>query len=349
MVGEIVLNQALMDPKDESAADELQSLCKILIEAIPEDRKQQLAGKVIAYLASQTIQSIEKGDERPRITTKQIYIDLGGNPKQEPSAWLSPIWKEIENRHYPEIEPTLIEECRHVGLAHYPKLEKDSGKPATYRIGLAPLRACSDEQPSPDKPLPKQTIHYKRDLSLKLSWLGKLFFGTELRLTPFNRYGYLTWQLLFLLAFTLYELSIWVLLWHSQAPISGRELVLATMGIGIPVLAYWQFRESLRLFEDKILIAPEWTLAIKESGATIEINRSKNPDEASTILVQRYTSVCPLCGWMIKLDRGEPDFARRIVGRCVEHPREHVFSFDRMTKQGRLLRLDVAQCEEKAP
>ena len=77
-------------------------------------------------------------------------------------------------------------------------------------------------------------------------------------------------------------------------------------------------------------------------GATVEINRSKNLDEDSTILVQRYTSICPVCGWMIKLDRGEPDFPRRIVGRCEEHPREHVFSFDRITKQGKALHRDVA-------
>jgi len=109
------------------------------------------------------------------------------------------------------------------------------------------------------------------------------------------------------------------------------------MAIGMPLGAYWHFRGIYRLFDDRILIAPDWMLAIKEFGATVEINRSKNANEDSTILVQRYTSICPICGWMIKLDRGEPDFPRRIVGRCEEHPREHVFSFDRMLKRGELL------------
>lgn len=110
-----------------------------------------------------------------------------------------------------------------------------------------------------------------------------------------------------------------------------------SMAIGMPVGAYWHFRDIFRLFDDRILIAPDWMLDIKEFGATVEINRSKNHAEDSTILVQRYTSICPICGWMIKLDRGEPDFPRRIVGRCEEHPREHVFSFDRMSKRGELL------------
>lgn len=109
---------------------------------------------------------------------------------------------------------------------------------------------------------------------------------------------------------------------------------MVTMAIGLPIGAYWHFRDIFRLFDDRIMIAPEWMLAWKDFGATVEFNRSKNPDEPSKILVQRYTAKCPICGWMVKLDRGEPDFPRRIVGRCEENPREHVFSFDRSSKRG---------------
>lgn len=346
MKEEIVLDQSVSLMKENTDLDDYLKLCEILIKAIPLDRKQFWAGKVLTYLASQTMQSIKEGNGKPRISTKAIHVDLGGNPKQQPSAWLSPIWDEIEERHYPEIEPTLIEECRRAGLTSYPTLEKDHGKPAYYRIGVKPIPASSEEPIGVDEVLPKLAIRYKRDLSLKLSWLGKLLFTTGLCWTPFKRYSYVTWQLLFLFAVAALDLSLWLLLWFSKPPLSGQELVVISMAIGLPIGAYWHFKEIFRLFDDRILIAPDWMLAIKEFGATIEINRSKNSDEDSTILVQRYTSICPVCGWMIKLDRGEPDFPRRIVGRCEEHPREHVFSFDRMTKQGKLLRLDVAQSSE---
>lgn len=342
MVDEVVLDQSVNQAPEDITQDDYLKICAILIGAIPLDRKQSWAGKVLTYLASQTMQSIEDGNGVPRISTKAIYLDLGGNPKQQPSAWLSPIWNEIEERHYPEIEPTLIEECRRAGLTIYPRLEKDHGKPAYYRIEITPAPASSDEQTGVEEEPPTQSIRYKRDLSLKLSWPGKLFFSTGLRWTPFKRYSYVTWQLVFLLAFTLFDLLLWVLLWYSKPPLSGQELVVISMAIGMPIGAYWHFRDIFRLFDDRILIAPDWMLAIKEFGATVEINRSRNPDEDSTILVQRYTSICPVCGWMIKLDRGEPDFPRRIVGRCEEHPREHVFSFDRMTKQGMALHRDVA-------
>lgn len=342
MVGDVALDQSVTQTSDEVSTDDYLRLCEILIEAIPLDRKQSWVGKVLTYLASQTTQSIREGKGVPRISTKAIYLDLGGNPKQQPSAWLSPIWNEIEERHYPEIELTLIDGCRRSGLTTYPTLEKDHGKSAYYRIDVKPVPASSDEPICVEEELPKHAIRYKRDLSLTLSWLGKLFFSKGLRWTPFKRYSYVTWQLLFMFAVVAFDLLLWLLIWYSTPPLSGQELVVISMAIGMPIGAYWHFRDIFRLFEDRIMIAPDWMLAIKEYGATVEINRSKNSDEDSTILVQRYTSICPICGWMIKLDRGEPDFHRRIVGRCEEHPREHVFSFDRMTKRGKMLRHDVA-------
>lgn len=342
MVENVVLYQSVINTSEETSSNDYLKLCEILIEAIPLDRKQSWVGKVLTYLASQTMQSIKEGNGVPRISTKAIHLDLAGNPKQQPSAWLSPIWDGIEERHYPEIEPTLIEECRRAGLTAYPTLEKHHGKPAYYRIGVKPVPPAGDEPIGVEEELPKHAIRYKRDLSLKLSWPGKLFFSTGLRWTPFKRYSYVTWQLLFLFAVVAFDLLLWLLLWYSKPPLSGQELVVIAMAIGMPIGAYWHLRDIFRLFDDRILIAPDWMLAIKEFGATVEINRSKNSDEDSTILVQRYTSICPICGWMIKLDRGEPDFPRRIIGRCEEHPREHVFSFDRMTKQGKMLRSDVA-------
>lgn len=341
MVGEVAIDQSVTQDSEDARADDYLKLCEILIEAIPLDRKPSWAGKVLTYLASQTMQSIKNGNGVPRISTKTIHVDLGGNPKQQPSAWLSQIWNDIEERYYPEIEPTLIEECRRAGLTAYPTLEKDHGKPAYYRIGVKPVPAFGDDPMVAEEALPRHAIRYKRDLSLKLSWLGKLFFSTGMRWTLFKRYSYLTWQLAVLFVFAAFDLLLWLLLWHSKPPLSGQEMVVISMAIGMPIAAYWYFRDIFRLFDDRILIASEWMLAIKEFGATVEINRSKNADEASTILVQRYTSICPVCGWMIKLDRGEPDFPRRIVGRCEEHPREHVFSFDRMTKRGALLHRGV--------
>lgn len=295
----------------------------------------------MAYLASQTALFAAQGKAAPRVTTKAIHTDLAGNPNQEPSQWLSSIWKLIEQRYYPEIEPRLIELCHEAGLAVYPILEKDNGKPAFYYLSAKPLPPSEDADPRDDDELPPHTIRYNPDLSLRLSLLGKLVFSRGLKWTLFKRYSYASWQLLFLISVVAFEILLWLLLWHSKGPLTGQELVVTAMAIGLPLAGYWHLRDIFRFFDDRIMIAPEWALAWKEFGATVEINRSKNPDEASTIRVQRYSTKCPICGWVVKLDRGEPDFPRRVVGRCEENPREHVFSFDRSSKLGVLLQSGV--------
>lgn len=336
MVVVVPLNQLVSSSVEVRPNDYLR-LAEILIEAIPIDRKQTWSGKVMAYLASQTAFFIDQGKAAPRVTTKAIHTDLGGNPNLEPSQWLSSIWKQIEQRFYPEIEPRLIDLCRQAGLAVYPVFEKDNGKPAFYYLSTKPIPPSEDADPRDGDELPPNTIRYNPDLSLRLSFLGKLFFSQGLEWTPFKRYSYVFWQMLFLIWVVTFDVLLWMTLWFSKGPLMGQELVVTTMAIGMPLAAYWYLRDIFRLFDDRIMIAPEWTLAWKEFGATVEINRSNNPNEASTIRVQRYTTECPLCGWMVKLDRGEPDFPRRVVGRCEENPREHVFSFDRSSKLGVLL------------
>ena len=341
MVLEVTSDQLVTPSLEETHTNDYRQLAELLIEALPSDRKEMWAGKVMIYLASQTMLATSQGKEPPRVSTKTIYLDLSGNPNKEPSSWLSPIWNEIEARHYPEIEPTLIELCRQAGLTVYPIIEKDNGKPAFYRMATKPLPASPNQQSSADTELPRNAIRYKPDLSLGLSSFGRLLFGRGLQWTPFKRFSYLTWQMLFLLAAAGFDVLLWMILWYSKGPLSGQELVVTAMAIVLPLGIYWHFRDIYRLFDDRIIMAPDWILSWKEFGASVEINRSKNTHEPSTILVLRYTSTCPICGWMVKLDRGEPDFPRRIVGRCEEHPREHVFSFDRTSKLGELLQRGV--------
>ena len=90
-------------------------LARLLLEAIPRDIQERSTGKVLPYLARETLAHASPDNEPRRVSTKAIHLDLGGNPNQEPSAWLSRIWKDIEGRRFPEIEPTLIELCRKAG------------------------------------------------------------------------------------------------------------------------------------------------------------------------------------------------------------------------------------------
>lgn len=337
MIGEYQEKQSVNVYSGELDSETYLRLADVMIQAIPNDRKSMRAGKVMVYLASVTQKAASQNQMPLRVPTKAIHVDLDGNPNQEPSAWLSPIWKEIEVRYYPEIEARLIELARQAGLGFYPVLEKDDGKPAFYRLAAKEIPAAEDASATNEEAIPAGTIFYKRDLTLKLSLLGRLFFEDGLRWTASKRWGFLTWQLFFFLVAAIIAVLAWFVLWHRTTPLTAQDTVLLVLAIGFPVGIYKHFSGIFRIFDDRIMLASEWFLSWKELGATIEINRSKDPDAPSTIHVHRYSAECPICGWMIKLDKGWPDFPGRIVGRCEENPREHVFSFDRTSKQGRPL------------
>jgi hypothetical protein len=315
-------------------------LGRILLETIPADRKGLLVGKVMAYIAEQTIQSARRGDSAPQITTKAIHADLGGNQNVEPSAWLSPLWKQINTQYYPQIKDTLIERCRAEGLTVYPAITKSDGKPVHYWLTTREIpqgRPEVDAISVPDNSLPN-TIQYKKDLTLQLSTAGRIVIGNGMNWTSLKRYSYLTWKLALLLGVGIVTLSLWFLLWLQTAPLSGRDIVVLAAAVGLPCFAHRPVTEIWQLFEDRIIVAPDWMLTWKERGATIEIIRSLDTAIPSEIKVSRYTATCPICSRMIRLDKGEPDFPWRLIGRCEENPREHVFSFDRSTQLGTALR-----------
>jgi hypothetical protein len=133
-------------------------------------------------------------------------------------------------------------------------------------------------------------------------------------------------------------LAIWVVSATRVTPLNARDVLFLAILFGAPWATLRYLEQSFLLFDDRITLASEWFLAWREDGATIEIIRSERDEVPNTILVRRYTATCPVCGSMVKLNKGEPDFPRRIVGRCIESPREHVFSFDRVTRSGTPLR-----------
>ena len=337
MVGEHQEKQSTNTCDGELDSETYLRLAEVMIQAIPNDRKSMRAGRIMAYLASETKKAASQNQMPPRVPTKAIHADLDGNPNQEPSAWLSPIWKEIEVRYYPEIEARLIELARQAGLGFYPVLEKDDGKPAFYRLAAKEIPASDEVLATNGEVVPAGTIIYNRDLTLRLSLLGRLFFENGLRWTASKRWSFLTWQLFLFIVVAILVLLSWFLLLHRTTPLTGQDIVLLALAICFPVVAYKHFSGIFRLFDQRIMLASEWFLSWKEIGATVEINRSLDPEAPSTINVHRYSAECPICGWMVKLDKGEPDFPGRIVGRCEENPREHVFSFDRSSKRGQRL------------
>ena len=122
----------------------------------------------------------------------------------------------------------------------------------------------------------------------------------------------------------------------APKPITTQTISTFIAMIVVPLWAWFYVIGSwFRLFADRIKPVSESMLSFKEKDAQMEVYRE---GDIRVIRIVRYSADCSICGADVYLDDGSPDFPRRMVGRCAESPREYVFSFDRVTRKGAVLR-----------
>jgi len=108
------------------------------------------------------------------------------------------------------------------------------------------------------------------------------------------------------------------------------QATLAIEGVVLGAFAVFSLRAWVYAIYDRVRPAPDELLAIGDP-AQIEILGAGHSAEWRLV---RYTATCSVCAGEVHVLPGEPDFPRRMVGRCQQSPREHVFSFDRITLLG---------------
>lgn len=309
--------------------------------------------EILRALALETQKVVRTPDqELRRFTAKEIqqaYFEFSAKIKpletKDPNKWLD--WKNTVERYWDARKKQVMDFARARGLSHYPELRRNStpggpGNETTYQIIALPLQddpsevIVDDEASQHDQA--KSIISYDRTPPGHVRpvwWARVLFTNGEIRIG--------SWQSWVIGGFVfLIFIGVIFLAWASYVsllqprPLTTAGLgALVTMGV-IPLLA-WIFviRPFWRLVDDRIVQAPDMMTAFSELPAQLELFRDGQIRVARLV---RYSALCPVCGATIYLDSGNPDFPRRMVGRCAESPREHIFSFDRVTWRGRVLR-----------
>lgn len=121
----------------------------------------------------------------------------------------------------------------------------------------------------------------------------------------------------------------------SIIPLLGAPFVLSnylTIGAFGAVVIFGIWKRWGRLFDDRVLLLGTNDVAGSKEGVVLD---RELVDDKAFMVLRRYVAPCPICRTAtVRLSKGEPDFKRRIVGRCSESPREHVYSFDRVTLEG---------------
>ncbi len=120
-----------------------------------------------------------------------------------------------------------------------------------------------------------------------------------------------------------------------EGPITMGSLITLCLSLAGFVFIWREvYSPWFRVIDDCVVKAPIWVTAFHELSCELEMYRHEK--YRWTRLV-RFSADCPICGSNIELRGGKPDQKYPLVGRCVESPHAHIYSFDRMTLRGTYL------------
>lgn len=302
--------------------------------------------EILQFLSNETLRRVAEG-KSPQFNNVAIQSGVMGKGGRDASGWLSPLWKKITENILPSREDGLRDFARQRGLTTYPWVTKTesnggAGNQTLYQLEARALPPIDSGAHFFD--LPEPDIRYIPLENIRPVWWIKIFFDKELSVRGWRKILFQLYSPIFFMIFAiLFGGSFWLTLSQVSTftPQYAQFLILA--GI-FSWFAWVAFKRLEVLIEDRISMASDTLLGLKEFGVCLElasIPTEGNPRSSRFLRLVKYAGKCPICSSQVLLDKGEPDFPRRIVGRCQESPREHVFNFDRVTRAGFALRTAV--------
>lgn len=323
----------------------------LLKDSVPRDKRQKLHGIILCNLVDDALDSLSRNNDWRPWTTSALhnrFYEKKETTKKEkpPAAWFSKHRDQIFSLQQ-DIYSVVNKRSLQRNVRYYLQFaELPMGEGAEKSYGFA-VKSVFNEIPMINKndaievglsTKREESVNYNADLEPRFSFFGKLVFGVDgLVLSGQRRLLVLASILVpLLLLLALVYIVAWDMLAFSK-PITSSDFVLILVILGFGYALTLHPRRFFILGNDRIVLAPDWALRAPENGTTIEIIGDRSMGDTPVIKVLRYTADCPICGGMIRIASGDPDFRRRLVGRCITSPREHVYSFDRSTKKGKPL------------
>lgn len=302
---------------------ELAKINKQMTDA-PFDGK---AAEVILFLARETLNALERGIEV--VGFERSDIVAGCVPVTEAKQTNLKTWMPKED----QLRRVLAAQSSTVELDY--KQGGGRGILCNYRLRL--VQGAADEPESEDES-PQQgghSVRYTRTSAseIKPFFLLRPFFKTELKNRSWRGAAFLFGFLLVgaLLCASVPFLFLLALVYGPSA-IELKQIV--TLGfVGAIFWLVWRqvYEPFFRLIDSRVVQAPAWVSGVLEDPCELEMYRQA--DGQWTRLV-RFKAECKLCGGHVELRSGRPEHAYPLVGRCINSPHAHVYSFDRMLLSG---------------
>jgi hypothetical protein len=317
---------------------------------LSDTRRDLIPMTLFRAVAALTLQIAEPGVELRdiRFTPKELLekvTEIGflkKLPKEsDTSDWVLKHWnnleKEIEQRkgHLQEVA------SRHK-MEFYPWIDKEesNGGPTNHSLYYLAAKSFADQEIIDNKqyPCPAGGLHYVPESLSSIPIWARWVSGLVLR--GWQKYAFLLpVMVVALLGLFIFNTLLFQGIHGEISAVSWLSQALVVAG-----LAVWVYSAPLyRVVIHRIVMAPVWMTPMKETNVQLELKKTGTDSETGQAIrelrLMVYSAKCPVCSARIEVESGGFEFPFRLVGRCIESPREHVFSFDHVTKTGKPLRV----------
>ncbi len=329
-----------MEEKHEK--EELMHLAQCLKDFLGLDRMYTNPYAILSFLANQTIKNIE-ANRHTSFTSAEIAKSVS-NGNSEPSAWLSQYWKKIDRDLKPLHVNGLNEFALKRGLNKYPWVTKiestgGAGHQSQYLITGIEIDKSIVVESNRFSDVPFD-IEYLAVQDIKPSFIARFIFNTNHSAIGWRKWLFVFYPMLEMVAFSLMGSVLILGFFMENHAITSRDLVYLIFIYFTYLLCKHAYQRSNAFLNDRIIMASDHFMSFKERNIVQElvtVNNDQGDFVYKKVQLTKYVGICPICTAQVVLEKGEPDFSKRVVGRCKESPREHVYSFDRIMKNGHRL------------
>ena len=298
----------------------------------------------LKVLFEKTIESYKSGfDERVTYSRHQLKVAVDGKlsaermDSKELGKWindsrLNDFLKCIIQRHR-----AVFDELGYIPFVNTNDTKGGKGNERIYWLEIKKFTAEVDEN---HETFEDNIVHYERSnpADIKLSWLYKFIFKNgELRNKSLR--GLLMITVLFssVIGWAAYVFIFSLVLVQDEQSFTSLDLFWITClsFFSFIMFKYWAI-PLWNLPEHRVIKAPMSFISFAEDHADLEMYRDKERNQITR--VTKFKGTCPICASDVLLKSGKPDQKMPLVGRCVESPFAHVYSFDRVTLKGEQLK-----------
>jgi hypothetical protein len=333
-----------MIANDQVDLDELVKTCKRIEKYfVQTSNTERKPVEIYLALLNKTIVYIEGGHSSSDLVFDANEICKESfNPKEDYAAA-----KDFITRHRKGFDKFIkdnIEEVTHFcsleGVKYLPTIkntESQGGHKTLFYIGLIPI---SDEINHQVKLKSNEltsecitSIEYVVGQLPKTATWAK--FLLNFKVSGWKFYSYITLPIIALVC------SYFLMLWNYFA-FSASSLISSILIISVFYLFYILLKPLYDAMNNRIAIAPSWLLGLKVNSAQLRAVKTEdkraNGFYVRSLQLVAYKANCPICSNKVFIINGKYAQRGRLLGVCDESPREHIFSFDHVTKKGKYLR-----------